>query len=494
VIALIESIAKRRTHSGLRAWIAEARALTRLAAPLVFTQLGQMVIMTTDVLLLGRFSRIALAAAAIGNTVFYFTWLMGAGPAAAVSPMVAHIVGENPDNRRGVRAALRMGMWAAGLVAAPMMVLLWFGGEILLALHQDPVLAAAAGQFLRILAFDLPFSLAYLVLRNFTTALGKPRAGLWVMGATIFINAALGYTLIFGHFGAPRLGIVGSGLATTISAVFSFLGMAVYVQAAPAMRVYRAFRRFARPVGVKLAEVFRLGVPMGLTMTFEAMLFNAATLLMGTFGATALAAHQIALNVASVTFMVPLGVGMAATVRVGLASGAGDPDAARRAGLVAMMIGVGFVALCGVVMALAGAPIAGLYLGGRAEADLKVIAMAAIFLKLAAAFQVFDALQVVNAQSLRGLKDVRMPMVLAGASYWLIGAPVCLFLGMGLNMQGLGVWIGLSISLAAAAVMLGARFFWLTRGEGRQPGAEPALDAGGARDGPYVGATPKISG
>ena len=463
VIDLIETTTRRAAHPSLEAWIAEARALARLAAPLVLTQLGQMAIMTTDVILLGRFSRIALAAAAIGNTVFFFAWLLGAGPAVAISPMIAHILGERPDDRRAVRASFRMGLWAAAIVAAPMMAVLWFGEIILLALHQDPVLAAAAGQFLRLLAFALPTSLGFMVLRNFTTALGKPHAGLWVMGATIGVNALLGYSLIFGHFGLPRLGIVGSGLATALADLFSFLGMIAFVQASPALRVYRVFRRFTRPVGAKLAEVFHLGMPIGMTMIFEAMLFNAMTLVMGTFGATSLAAHQIALNFASVTFMVPLGVGMAATVRVGLATGAGDPRAARRAGLVAMALGVGFVSLCGVAMALFGTQIAGLYLGGRAPADLEVIALAAVFLKVAAAFQVFDALQVVNAQALRGLKDARMPMILAGASYWLIGAPVCLFLGIGLNMRGLGVWIGLCVALAAAAVMLGTRFARLTR-------------------------------
>ena len=463
MIDLIQTTARRAARPNLDAWVVEARALAHLAAPRVLTQLGQMAIMTTDVILLGRFSRLALAAAAIGNTVFFFAWLMGAGPAAAISPMVAHIVGERPGNRGGVRASLRMGLWAVAIISIPMMGVLWFGEAILLALRQDPALAEAAGRFLRMLTFGLPFSLGFLVLRNFTTALGRPRAGLWVMGAAIGVNALLGYTLIFGHFGAPRLGIVGSGMATALSSLFSFVGMVVYIQTTPILRAYRAFRRFSRPVGVKLNEVFRLGMPIGMTMIFEAMLFNAMTLVMGTFGATSLAAHQIALNFASVTFMVPLGVGMASTVRVGLAVGAGDSQAARRAGLVAMAMGAGFVSLCGIAMAFGGAQIAGLYLGGRTPDDLRVIALAAVFLKVAAAFQVFDAVQVVGAQSLRGLKDARMPMILAAASYWLVGAPVCVFLGLGLHMQGLGIWIGLCVALAAAAAAMGARFAMLTR-------------------------------
>ncbi|MGA2953309.1 MAG: MATE family efflux transporter, partial [Caulobacteraceae bacterium] len=199
------------------------------------------------------------------------------------------------------------------------------------------------------------------------------------------------------------------------------------------------------------------------TMMFEAMMFNVMTLVMGSFGVTPLAAHQIALNFASVTFMVPLGLGMASTVRVGLAAGAGDVVGARRAGITAMVIGVAFISLCGVAMALAGPQIASLYVGGRAAQDLAVIATAAVFLKVAAAFQVFDALQVVAAQSLRGLKDARAPMFIAGAAYWLVGAPSCFALAFGLGLRGLGIWIGLAIGLAAAAVLLTARFLILTR-------------------------------
>jgi MATE family multidrug resistance protein len=333
---------------------------------------------------------------------------------------------------------------------------------ILIACHQEPELARNAGAFVRVVALGLPFSLGYRVLSSFATAVGKPRAAMWVMVATIAFNALAGWILIFGHFGAPRLGIVGSGLATALSALFSFAVMTASIQADPKLRVYRIFRRFLRPATDKLKEVFRLGLPMAATMMFEAMMFNVMTLVMGTFGERPLAAHQIALNFASVTFMVPLGLGMASTVRVGLAAGAGDLIGARRAGITAMVIGVAFISLCGAAMALAGPQIASLYVGGRAAQDLAVIATAAVFLKVAAAFQVFDALQVVAAQSLRGLKDARAPMFIAAASYWLIGAPACFALAFGAGLKGLGIWIGLAIGLAAAAVLLTGRFLLLT--------------------------------
>jgi MATE family multidrug resistance protein len=363
-----------------------------------------------------------------------------------------------------------MGLWAVLLTSALMTPILWSATPILLALGQDPQLARMAGRFVAMLSFGLPFSLGYMVLRNFATALGRPHAALWVAGVTIAFNALAGWTLVFGHFGAPRLGIVGSGLATACSQAFSFAAMVVVIRLDGALAPYRMFRRFARPVKAKLAEVFRLGLPIGMTMIFEAMLFNTMTLVMGMFGAASLAAHQIAINAASITFMVPLGLGMASTVRVGLAAGSGDRLGARRAGLVAFGLSTCFMLACGAVIATFSAQIAGLYLGGRAPGDLAVIALAAGFLKAAAAFQVFDAIQVVGAMALRGLKDARMPMILAGGAYWLIGAPACLILSLGLHMRGLGIWLGFVVSLAAAAGVMSVRFWLMTspRGANRQ--------------------------
>jgi MATE family multidrug resistance protein len=458
-----DALSTRRASGGREApWLAEARALLTLAAPLVLTQLAQMAIGTTDLILLGRYSRSALAAVAIGNTVYWFAWLLGGGPASAVSPMIAHILGERAGNRGGVRASLRMGLWAVGIVSLVMMPVMWSAKPILLMLHQQPDLADGAGKFVGIVAIGLPFSLATMVLSGFATALGHPRSGLWVSLATIAWNAAAGWTLIYGHFGAPKLGIVGSGIATASSSVFGCLAMLTIIHGNRDLRVYRMFRRFARPVHVKLAEVFRLGLPIGVTTLFEAMLFNSMTLLMGTYGAVALAAHQIAMNACSITFMVPLGIGMASTVRVGLAAGAGDRIGARRAGLVALGLGGLFMATSALVLALFGPDVAGLYLGGGAR-DAAVTVLAALFLRYAAAFQLFDGLQVVGARVLRGLKDARVPMILAGASYWLIGAPVCVLLAVGLNLKGEGIWIGFVVCLAVAAVLLCGRFLRLTR-------------------------------
>jgi MATE family multidrug resistance protein len=452
----------RVTGHGLDAWIAEARELLKLAGPLILTQLAQMAIMTTDVVMLGRLGKTALAAAALGNTVFFFTWLIGCGPVAAVSPMIAHILGGNPKNRAGVRAATRMGFWAVLLLTVPLVGFLLFAKHTLLFLGQTQELASDASLFVTALCWGLPFSLGYQVLRNFSTALSKPNASLWVMGFAIFFNAAGDYGLIFGHFGLPRLGLIGSGLSSACSYTFSFVAMVVVVWLTPSLRKYRIFRRFHRPHWENLVEVFRLGMPIGLTMIFEAMLFNSATLIMGTFGTVAIAAHMIAINVPSITFMVPLGIGMAATVRVGLAAGARDGEAVRRAGWSAIAIAAAFMTVTGILLWIFPDRIAALYFADT-KANADVIALAVVFLHVAAVFQIVDGIQVAGALSLRGLKDARAPMWIAGASYWLAGFPTCLLFAFAFHMKGLGIWIGLAFGLLVAATAMCWRFWYLSR-------------------------------
>lgn len=457
-----ENAGPRVRGTGMAAWIAEGRALGKLALPLIATQLSQMAIMTTDIVMLGRVDKVALAGAALGNTVFFLCWLIGMGPSAAVSPMIAHLLGARPGDRAGVRAITRMGFWSIGFLSLPLIGILLGTESILLMFDQQPELAHAAGQFTAILCFGMPFSLFFLVQRNFVTALGRPRAALIVMVMTIFFNALGDYTLIFGHFGFPALGLRGSGIATSLSYLFNFAVMQIVIQRTPSLRLYRIFRRFHRPHWAKLAEIFRLGVPIGMTAIFEAMMFNASTLIMGTFSAASVAAHQIALNVPSITFMVPLGIATAATVRVGLAAGARDGDAVRRAGYSALIMSTVFMSICSVVLIVFPRQIANLYFPAD-SGNGDVVALTITFLHVAAAFQIVDGIQVVAALALRGLKDARAPMWIAGGCYWLIGFPTCAILGLWLNWRGLGVWIGLAVGLTAAAVAMCWRFWWMSK-------------------------------
>jgi MATE family multidrug resistance protein len=306
-------------------------------------------------------------------------------------------------------------------------------------------------------------SLSYLALRNTLAALSFARAPLIVAVFMVGMNGLLAYTLIFGHFGFPRLELVGAGIATATSSLVAFFILFGWVLWWPTFRRYRFLHEWWKPDWAKLKELFRLGLPIGITTLFEVTLFQAGVFLMGSIGTAELAAHQIAINVASVTFMVPLGLAQAATVRVGLAAGARDPARVRFAAVTAIGLGAGFMLVCAVLIFLFPREIAGLYLGKGEAHNPVVIAHAVSFLFFAAAFQVFDSSQVTAAGALRGLKDTRVPAMLAGISYWAIGLPVCFWLGLFTSLGGTGVWIGYCVSLAAAALLLCGRVVQLTR-------------------------------
>ena len=461
------------------AFLAEARELLRLAVPLAATQLAQMIILATDTVMLGHFSKEALAAGALGNTVYFLIWLLGNGLPMAVSPVIAHVQGKHasaaksrdmrpgasadrPRDHRDVRIVVRMGLWSVALVSLPLLAALILTRPILLFFQQEPRLAADAAIFISGLAWGLPCAMAFQVLRSFSTALSRAVPPLVVMGIAILWNAGFDYALIFGHFGAPRLGLYGAGLASASSNIFSFVAMLAICLGMPALKRYHILHRWWRPHWASFAELFRLGLPIGITMVFEVALFNGAALLMGTFGLASLAAHQIAITIPSLTFMIPLGIGLAATVRVGLAAGAGDRIAARRAGFTAIIMGACFMCSTALVLLLWPREIASLWLPDT-PANREVLALAVSFLHVAAAFQLMDGMQVTAAMSLRGLKDTRGPMWLAGASYWLAGAPMCAILGLFTPLKGFGVWLGLAFGLLVAAVTLTTRFALLSK-------------------------------
>ena len=449
------------------AWLLEARELLRLAVPMAATQLAQMVILATDTIMLGHFSNRALAAAALGNTIYFMCWLLGSGLPMAVSPVIAHvqgahIAGTKQRDQREVRIAVRMGLWSVALISLPLLAVLIFTRPILIALGQEPMLASDAATFMSGLAWGLPFAMAFQVLRSFSTALSRAVPPLVVMGAAVLWNAGFDYALIFGHFGFPKVGLYGAGLSSASSNIFSFVAMLAVCLAVPALKRYRILHRLWQWHRQSFAELFRLGLPIGITMVFEVALFNGAALAMGVIGLSSLAAHQIAITIPSLTFMIPLGIGLAATVRVGMAAGAGDAIATRRAGFTAIAMAALFMCCAALVLLLWPREIASLWLPDIPE-NADVLALAVSYLAVAAAFQLVDGIQVAASMSLRGLKDARGPMWLAGASYWLAGAPMCLILAFPLGLKGFGIWLGLAFGLLVAAVTLTTRFAILSK-------------------------------
>jgi MATE family multidrug resistance protein len=460
-----------------RDFFIEARELLRLSGPVVVTQLAQMGIGTIDVLLLGAYSKDALAASALGLSLYYAMWVLAMGPAVAVQPMIAHILGAKRANMRGVRLSVRMSLWAIIFLLPGQLAFLWYAGDMLLAIGQPEKLAIDAGHFVQMLAFGFAFTTGFNVLRGYATALSRPNAPLIVMGLTIVFNAVLAYALIFGRFGAPEMGLTGAGIASALSFAFSFFAMLAVIFITPDLARYRIFRRFFHFDWTVFREVIRLGMPIAFTIIFEAMFFNVGTMMMGYFGTDSVAAHQVALNVVAMLFMVPLGIATAATVRVGLAAGANDMPRVRRAGGAAMSVSLIFMGSCGVLLWFLAPQIIGLYLDPSRPENRPVIDLAVTFLRIGAAFQLFDTAQVVASLSLRGLKDANVPMWIAGASYWIVGTPLAWYLAFHLEMQGAGVWIAFVISLLVAALAMSVRFIQLAQVDWRAPFRRASISA-----------------
>ncbi|MGE0523784.1 MAG: MATE family efflux transporter [Variibacter sp.] len=446
------------TSSTRAAWMAELRASATLGWPLVLTNVAQIALTTTDVIFIGHLGAQELAAATLGTTLYFALLLFGLGLLTATSPMIASELGRKRSSVRDVRRTFRQGLWAGVAVTVPAWIVLWNAAAVLRFLGQEPALAQRAEIFLHGLQWGyLPF-LGFVVLRSFISALERPRAAVLVTGLAVGFNALGNWALVFGHFGLPALGLAGSGIASTLSNIFMFAGLALVVSIDRRFRRYCLFGRFWRADWPRLRELIRLGLPIAATMAFEVTTFNGAVILMGLISAPALAAHAIAIQIASTTFMVPLAIGQAATVRVGRAYGARDRNAVTRAGWVALVLGVSFMVITALVMIGAPQTLVRVFVDVNDPANAEVMALAVSFLFWAAVFQVADGAQVVGAGMLRGLHDTRVPMIYAALGYWGIGLPVSALLAFAAGWGGTGIWIGLAVGLAIVAVLMVSRW------------------------------------
>jgi MATE family multidrug resistance protein len=448
---------------GAGAWRREADALAHLSVPIILTNVGQVAIQTTDVVMIGWLGPDVLAASVLGINVMFVLLLFGIGVVAATAPMIAQDLGRRSYAVRGPRRTVRQGLWAALALGLLAMTLLWQIAPLLRLLRQDPALIAAAEPFVRAAMWGFVPGLWFVVLRNFIASLERPRAAMVIMLIGVSLNAIAGYALIFGRLGMPALGLLGAGIAAALTNWFVFAGLLGYVLIDRQFRRFHISGRLWRPDWARLRELFRIGLPIGVTLVMEVGLFAAAGFVIGLLGTAQLAAHQIALQCASVAFMVPLGLAQAATVRVGLAAGAGDQQGILRAGLMALVMGGGFMLATATLMWSAPAAIVGLFVDASDPANAAVVHAAVTFLAIAALFQVFDGGQVIGAGALRGLKDTRWPMAFAALAYWAVGGTLALGLGFGAGLGGLGVWLGLAASLAVAAALMIGRFLALQR-------------------------------
>ncbi|RST31781.1 MATE family efflux transporter [Sphingomonas ginkgonis] len=443
---------------------AELQATLRLAGPLVLTQLVQTGIYTTDVIMIGRLGSLPLAASALAVSLLSGFFFCGTGLMSAAAPIMAAALGRDRAGAgETLRATFHGGVQLALLYSAALWLLLWNGERLMLLFGQAPALAATGGAFLRLLMWTMLPNLLLVLLRATLATLGRPGPALWVMIGGLLLNALGNYGLIFGHFGLPALGLPGSALASVISASAMVLLLGLYVARSGLTRDFRLWHGVLRFEPARMAAIARLGVPIAVTLAFEVSIFSAAIYFMGWIDTVSVAAHAIALQIASVTFMVPLGLSQATVVRVGLAFGARDCVAIGRAGWASLLLAMLFMTIAAGTIWAIPRPLAALFLDRQLSGSTAVLDLAVRFLTIAALFQLADGAQVVGAAMLRGLHDTRVPMLFALVGYWLVGLGGGYALAFNAGWRGEGIWAGLALGLAVVAVLMIARWSWRER-------------------------------
>lgn len=436
---------------------AHARATLFLGLPLIGSNLAQFGLHVTDTIMLGWYGVVALAAGVLGASTWFVIFIMGSGFAKAVMPMVAAARGRGDETQ--VRRVARMGLWLSMLFSVLIYPFFWWAEPILLALGQAPEVSALGRDYLRIAGLGVGPALLVMVLKSYLAALERTQVVLWVTVAAVPLNASLNWALIFGHWGAPELGVTGSAIATVLVQLASLGLLCLYAGLLPSLRVYQLFTRFWRPDWQAFGDVFRLGWPMGLTGLAESGLFHASALMIGWIGTVELAAHGIALEITAMTFMVHVGLSSAVTIRTGRYFGSGDVAAMRLGAKVGIALSVVFAATTMLVFLTMPGPFVSVFLDPAEPQRTAIIATGALLLACAALFQFADSMQVMALGLLAGVQDTRVPMIFAAVSYWMIGLPTSYVLAFTLGYGPVGVWLGLVMGLGAAAISLMARFW-----------------------------------
>ena len=432
----------------------ELRTLLALALPIIIAQLAYTSIGFVDTVMSGRFSARDLAAVALGNSIWVPVFLLMTGILLATTPKVAQRFGAGQLDEIG--PLVRQALWLALAVGSVAGVLLWNAEFALRVMKVDEDLIEPAMGYLHGVAFGFPCVALYHVLRCYSDGMGRTRPSMVIGLLGLLLNIPLNYVLIYGKLGIPPLGSVGCGWATAGVMAFMLLAMIVWVRRASAYRQTTPLRRFEPPRWAPIKRLLGIGMPIGISVFAEASIFSVIALLIGSLGATVVAGHQIALNFASLVFMIPYSIGMAATVRIGQALGRGAPRDARFAAGVSMVTALAYACVSASCMLLLREDIAAIYTPAP-----EVIALAASLIVYAALFQFSDAIQVTAAGALRGYQDTRATMIMTLFAYWGIGLPVGYVLGLtdlfGPASGPAGLWEGLIVGLTCAALMLTLR-------------------------------------
>ncbi len=438
-------------------YLHELRALTRVAGPIIVSQLGGIAMNTTDTIMVGPLGAESLAGAGLGNAIFMACLMICTGTLMGMSPLVAQAFGAG--DRGECRRVLVQGLWLAALLAIPMTVVGLFGLPIARALGQPEAVARLAGGYLWAIAWGVPPMLLFMAFRQYLDGMSLTRPAMVMTFIGVAVNVWGNKLLIYGFtWDLPLLGtwtvrpggLTGSGWATTIVRWAMLAAMLVYVLRRRDLAPFAGVS--LKPVAARLRRMLAIGAPIGGQLTAEVGVFSFAVVLMGWLSPVAQAAHQVTLNVASATFMVALGTSLAGTIRVGQHVGAGSRRGVQRSVLTTYSLVTVFMAICALAFLLAPRWIIGLY-----THDPEIIRIGMMLLGMAALFQVFDGAQVAGLCALRGASDTRVPMWMTILAYWGIGAPAAYLLGFHTSLGARGVWLGLVLSLVVAAVLLGWR-------------------------------------
>lgn len=429
----------------------ENRKTLALAAPIIAGQVGQMLMGLADTLMVGHLGVVPLAACAFANTILSVAFVFGFGLMSAVTVQSSQAFGAGRGTGKVYRAGFVLGGAVGMTLTATLLALI----PVLHLFGQPPEVNREVVGFLVLVAISVGFSMVFTAVKNFAESLSRPWPPFWIVLGSVGLNVGLNFLFIFGLLGFPAMGLTGAGLATLLARVAALAALLLWIHGSAYFRPYLAAQADERSLGRELRAMLRVGLPAGGQLLAEVGAFATASLMMGWIGVNALAAHQIAITCAALTFMVPLGIGMAVTVRVGQSYGGGKFARVRPIAFGGLGMAGGVMMVTATIFVLFSAAIAGLFVR-----DPAVTVTAAALIMVAGIFQIVDGAQVVALNALRGLGDVHVPMGIAVVSYWVIALPVAYSLAFPFGLGPVGVWVGLAVGLLVASVALIARFAW----------------------------------
>jgi multidrug resistance protein, MATE family len=435
--------------------LTESRLTLKLAFPLVIGQVSQMLLGVADTVMIGQLGVKELAVLTFANSLFYVPFVFGIGVLTAVSVFTASAAGSG-DESAG-RASCRHGTYIATALGLLLFAVSYAVSMNLGLFRQPPEVEAMTGSYFRIIMASMVPALMSIALKNHADALGRPWPPFWIFLGGVVLNVFLNWVMIYGKLGCPMLGLEGGAYATLISRMAILGGMIVWLHGDADLRKWMPYRWFKRPVFSEIRRFLAIGFPASIQMLMEVTAFSVAGLMMGRFGTAAMAAHQVALMCAATAFMIPLGLSMALSVRIGTAAGAGERERLRPIAVSGWWIGAAYSLFGALVFALFGGWMASFFTD-----EEPVIRLAASLLIVVGVFQLFDSIQVGSVAMLRGLHDARMPALIGFFAYWMVGLPIAVLLSMKFELGAVGVWSGLAVGLFVACVTLAPRLWKMT--------------------------------